>query len=468
MSTFKTRFAPSPSGFLHIGNVRTALFSALLARQHAGVFLLRIEDTDRERSAPAYTAALVEDLHWLGLVWQEGPYHQSERGDVYARYFAELEHKALAYPCFCTEQELKLERKAQLAAGRPPRYGGRCARLDQDSARHKLAAGMPASLRFRVPTATAIEFDDKVRGPQRFNSEDIGDFIIRRSDGTPAFFFSNAIDDALMGVSLVLRGEDHLTNTPRQILLLQALSLPVPVYGHIALVVGADGAPLSKRHGSRSVRELRDAGYFPIAVDNYLARLGHSYPEHTELMTLEALARHFALARVGQAPARYDDAQLLYWQRQAVLQASEEALWAWMGEAVHALVPAAQRQAFMDAIRTNVTFPEQALFWARIVFTDEWEIGDAAKAVVGASGAVFFDQAARALAHAGTDFQALAAALKAATGAKGKSLFQPLRAALTGELDGPEMARLLPLLGVDRARARLQRAARLPAAHNAD
>ena len=460
---FKTRFAPSPTGLLHLGNIRTALFNVLAAHARDGIFLLRIEDTDPERSRDEFTDALMRDLRWLSLAWQEGPevggahapYAQSQRGEIYANFARTLEQAGRAYPCFCTEQELKLSRKTQLASGRAPRYSGRCRGLSGDEVQARLQKGMPASLRFRVPANARVEFEDRVRGAQAFASDDIGDFIIRRSDGTPAFFFTNAIDDALMQVSLVVRGEDHLTNTPRQILLLQALNLPVPEYAHIALVVGPDGTPLSKRHGSRTVQELRESGFFPLAINNYLARVGHTYSDN-RFMTLAELAQGFDMARLGRAPARFDATQLLHWQREAILHASGDELWQWMGAEVHALVPADGRAAFIDTVRSNISAPEHALMWARIVFTDELDLSETARAVIQQAGRGFFTSALQLFDRHSTDFKALSDEIKTSTGAKGKALFQPLRAALTGELDGPEMARLLPLITAPRARQRLQ------------
>jgi glutamyl-tRNA synthetase len=461
----KTRFAPSPTGFLHLGNARVALFCALLARHTQGIFLLRIEDTDQGRSEHQYTEALQEDLLWMGLGWQEGPvvegaqgpYLQSERGEIYHRYFSQLEHDGLAYPCFCSEQELAITRKVQLAAGQAPRYPGTCAALTKDQIETRLAQGLRPTLRFRVRRGETVEFEDLVRGPQRFLSDDIGDFIIRRADGTPAFFFGNALDDALMGVTNVLRGEDHLSNTPRQILLLRALSLHIPEYGHLSLILGSDGTPLSKRHGSHSVRELRDAGYFPAALNNYLARLGHSY-DNNNFMTLSELAAEFHIGKIGRSPARFDDSQLHYWQQQAIAHAHTHELWEWMGPAVHELVSTAQRDEFIAAIRTNVFLPEHALLWARTLYSDplEWMLG--ARQVIAQAGKLFFERALTALEHHPNDFKSLADAIKQSLGVSGKALYQPLRAALTGELDGPEMARLLPLLGEERARKRLEAA----------
>ncbi|MFP5344859.1 MAG: glutamate--tRNA ligase [Gammaproteobacteria bacterium] len=462
----KTRFAPSPTGHIHMGNTRVALFSALYARHRRGLFLLRIEDTDLERSAARYIEALKEDLRWLGLAWQEGPeaggphgpYRQSERLDIYERYFNELRERDLAYPCFCSAQELALSRKAQLAGGRPPRYAGTCARLSEAEIQSRLEQGLRPTLRFRIPAGTAVEFEDLVRGPQRFSSGDIGDFIIRRADGTPAFFFSNAVDDALMGVTHVLRGEDHLSNTPRQMLLLQSLHLDVPRYAHLSMIVGPDGAPLSKRHGSRSVCELRESGYLPEAVNNYLARLGHHY-ESNELLSPEQLAAGFDLGHLGRSPVRFDNAQLQHWQQLALARADSDELWAWMGCKVHEKVPQAQRVAFVNAVRHNVTLPGHALLWAHILFDDHLELSQTAREAIAQAGREFFQQAAAAHEKHPDDFKALANEIKARTGKSGKALYQPLRAAVTGELDGPEMAHLLSLLGVRRVAQRLLAAA---------
>src|SRR5579863_2334513 len=307
-----TRFAPSPTGELHLGNARTALFNFLLARAQGGRFVLRIEDTDLERPQERHVAGLCAELEWLGLHWNEGPYRQSERGALYARYFGQLEQAGRVYPCFCTPLELDVARRSQLAAGRPPRYAGTCRELTAAQIERRRAEGRGASLRFRVPAGERLEFDDLVHGRQSFLSDDIGDFIVRREDGSPAFFFSNALDDALMQVTHVLRGEDHLSNTPRQRLLLEALALPVPQYGHVSLLIGADGAPLSKRHGATSVRALREAGYAADAVCNHLFRLGHSSSNNATL-NLEQMAQHFELKHLQRAPAHFDDAHLNHW-----------------------------------------------------------------------------------------------------------------------------------------------------------
>ncbi len=462
-ASIKTRFAPSPTGYLHLGNVRTALFNALLARRDGGIFLLRIEDTDRERSHADYTQALLEDLHWLGLDWQEGPavggpqapYAQALRTDIYQQYYRLLEEQERAYLCFCSPTELALTRKRQLASGQPPRYPGTCARLSAVERQARLARGVQPTLRFRITPGQVVQFDDLVRGPQRCASDDIGDFIIRRADGGAQFFFCNAVDDALMDVTHVLRGEDHLSNTPRQLLLLEALHLPAPQYGHIAMIVGSDGSPLSKRHGSRSVRDLRATGVFAGALNNYLARLGHTY-ERDAWMELEELATGFASERLGRSPARYDEAQLLYWQAEAVARADTAELGNWLGTALQAGVPPDRRGDFIDAVRPNIRLPQDAAVWAERLFGPAPAPDDAARAVIDQAGAAFFQQALAAYAAHGAAYQPLIDVLKAGAGVKGKALFMPLRAALTGVTHGPELARILALMPPELVRQRLQ------------
>ncbi len=449
----KTRFAPSPTGRLHLGNVRTALFNALYAAQQRGVFLLRIEDTDHARSDEPYIAALEEDLRWLGLDWQEGPeaeaphapYRQSERDAVYADYFHRLEAAGRVYPCFCTERELKLERKAQLSAGRPPRYSGRCACIAPEEATRRLQAGDEATLRFRVPEGETVAFDDLVRGAQGFATADIGDFIVRRASGSPAFFFSNAVDDAVMGVTHVLRGEDHLTNTPRQILLLQALDLNIPAYGHISMIVGDDGAPLSKRHGSSTLVDLREQGYLPAAINAYLARLGHHF-EDDALFDWDELVAGFDLQRLGKAPARFDEGQLRHWQRVAVDRCEIRELMDWLGRDNLNPIPRHDRVEFLETVRPNILFTADVHYWSEVVYGDLPPFSDAAQDALREATPGFYTKAAAAAAAGHNDLAGLSAVLKEQLGVKGRALFHPLRVALTGEAGGPELGRLMALM----------------------
>ena len=457
----KTRFAPSPTGYIHLGNARTALFSFLLAQSQNGQFLLRIEDSDTSRSLPHLAEQLQADLLWLGLPWQEGPgcsgsqgpYFQSKRQAIYQHYYDILHQLGRVYPCFCTPQNLLMMRKSQLAQGKPPRYTGVCRHLSESQRSEKKRLGEPASLRFQVPLNLAIRFDDIVKGQQLFHSADIGDFIIQRSDGSPAFFFCNAIDDALMQVSHVLRGEDHLTNTPRQIMLLQTLSLPIPTYGHLSLIVGEDLAPLSKRHGSFSLQALRDLGYLPEALQNYLARLGHTYV-NPDFMDSLSLAKNFSIERLGKASARYDVFQLNFWQKQALARCTNQQLLDWMDEKVKQLVPEDQLPEFIELVRYNVSFPSEALHWASSLFSTPLCLSAQAENFLTATEPDFW-LIALELIQEKADFKTFLQTLQQRLKLKGKALFAPLRMALTGRLDGPELGKVYTLLGFEKLRERI-------------
>jgi nondiscriminating glutamyl-tRNA synthetase len=459
-----TRFAPSPTGELHLGNARTALFNLLLARHAGGRFILRIEDTDTERSRESHTAALIADLRWLGIDWDagpdreddRGPYRQSLRGALYARYFALLEQRGQGYPCYCSALELELSRRAQRSAGRPPRYAGTCRELSAAERAAREAQGLKPTLRFRVPPNERVAFVDFVHGPQSFLTDDIGDFVIRRADGTAAFFFSNAIDDATMGVTQALRGEDHLTNTPRQLLILAALDLPAPAYGHVALIVGADGAPLSKRHGAVSVREYRERGYLPRALLNHLFRLGHSSARHG-LLSLEEMAAAFDPQHLGRAPARFDEQQLNVWQKDAVHHLGVEAARAWLAQVLPPGLEPRAAVAFVEALLPNLVLPEDARVWVDIVFGAPPLLEPAAEALVRSAGPGYFAAAAAAAAQDATNLPAIAGAVRAASGRKGAELYLPLRMALTGRAHGPELAPLLRAMPAGKARERLAR-----------
>ncbi|HKS93786.1 MAG TPA: glutamate--tRNA ligase family protein, partial [Gammaproteobacteria bacterium] len=322
--------------------------------------------------------------------------------------------------------------------------------------------GLKPALRFRVPDQGATEFDDLIRGAQRFAHRDIGDFVIRRADGSPAFFFSNALDDALMGVSQVLRGEDHLANTPRQLLILGALGLHAPRYGHLPLVLGAGSAPLSKREGGGSLRELRNEGILPEALVNYLARLGHVYARD-DFLSFAELARDFDVAHIGHAPAHFDHAQLEHWQREAIKHADSKRLWDWLASMpeLAALVPVERHADFIETVRGNLVRPAEARVWADVIFGELPELSEASRTAICSAGSAFFDAATRTLPEVRTGFAGFANAVSVATGARGRKLFMPLRVALTGLEHGPEMEKLWPLLTAARVRARLQRAAAL-------
>ncbi len=456
-----TRFAPSPTGAVHLGNARTALFSYLWARKTGGRFILRIEDTDVERSQHRYRDELIAELQWLHLTWDEGPdvggpagpYVQSERGAIYAALFEQLEAQGDAYPCYCRPEELEIARKLQRMAGRPPRYPGTCRALSTAARRERAASGLRPTLRFAVPSDRVVEFADLVHGPQRLQTNDIGDFIVRREDGTASFFFCNAVDDALMGVTHVLRGDDHLANTPRQLLVLDALGLRRPDYGHVGLLVGADGAPLSKRHGSTSVQEFRQRGFLAAALLNHLVRLGHT-GDVDRWLDLPEMPVHFRPEHLGKAPARFDEAQLLHWQKETIARLSPTEVGTWLG--------AGGDPRVAELLRHNVVLPKDAAPWLAVLRGDLPPLGEQERRILADAGSGFFATAAAAITESGADLPRLAKLVSARTGRRGAALYLPLRLALTGCAHGPELAPLLALIGADAARRRLESHAQDP------
>ena len=326
----RVRFAPSPTGQLHVGNARTALFNWLLAHGKDGTFVLRVEDTDAERSTRESEQSILEDLRWLGLEWDEGPdvggphgpYRQSERLHLYASYANELLAGNHAYYCFCLPDKLDADRQADLAAGQPPKYHGTCRSLSREEAESRIEAGERPVIRFRVPESEEVRFQDLVRGEVVFNTSVIGDPVIVRSDSRPQYNFAVVVDDALMEVTHVIRGEDHISNTPRQILLYQALGFTPPEFAHLSMVLGPDHTPLSKRHGATSVAEFRARGYLPEALVNYLALIGWSPrtdggsgENDAELLPVDEMARRFAIEDVGHSAGVFDIEKLAWMNR---------------------------------------------------------------------------------------------------------------------------------------------------------
>ncbi|WP_294461579.1 glutamate--tRNA ligase [uncultured Ruminobacter sp.] len=303
----KTRFAPSPTGYLHVGGARTALYSWLYARHNNGKFVLRIEDTDRERSTQPAIDAIIESMKWTGLNWDEGPYYQTKRFDRYNQVIDELLEKGLAYKCYCTKERMDEVREEQQRQGLKPRYDGHC--RDEDPSKH--SPDEPYCIRFKNPTSGKVGFEDQIRGYIEFDNAELDDLVIRRTDGTPTYNFCVVIDDWDMGITHVIRGEDHINNTPRQINIYKALGAPVPVFAHVSMILGDDGTKLSKRHGAVSVMQYRDDGYLPEALINYLVRLGWGHGNQ-EIFTMEEMIEYFSLEGISKSASAFNTEKLLW------------------------------------------------------------------------------------------------------------------------------------------------------------
>ncbi|MDF2384523.1 glutamate--tRNA ligase [Nostoc ellipsosporum NOK] len=437
--TVITRFAPSPTGTLHVGNIRTALHNWMFARGHGGRFLLRIDDTDGERSEERFVEAIRADLAWLGLV-PDGEERQSARFDRYEARFAELKAAGRVYPAYETAQELDLKRKVLLGRGLPPVYDRAALALaDADKAKFE-AQGIRPHWRFRLDHDAMIEWDDLVRGPQRFDPKTMSDPVVRRADGSWLYLLPSVIDDVDMSISHVVRGEDHVSNTATQLQMFAALGAAAPRFAHEALLTGAEGK-LSKRLGSLGIAHFRELGIEPQALIALLARLGTSDPVEP-LVDVAPLVASFDFARFGRAPARFDEEELAQLNARIVHQLGFDA--------VQDRLPAGMGAAGWEAIRPNLSTVAEAADWWRVV---EGPVA----ATIPEEDRAFLALAA-GLAE-GIDWSdpwpALTGALKQATGRKGRALFLPLRLALTGREHGPDMAALLPLIGKENALARL-------------
>ena len=463
--SLRVRFAPSPTGMLHVGNARTALFNWLLSRGRGGAFVLRIEDTDVERSTAASESSILRDLRWLGLDWDEGPdvggsygpYRQSERLESYRATARDFLASGRAYYCFCSPETLDADRKAALAAGSAPKYVGRCRTLARDEVALRRAHGEAAAIRFRVPESRDVTFQDEVRGDVTFSTDVIGDPVIVRSDGHPAYNFAVVVDDIAMAITHVIRGEDHISNTPRQVLLYEALGATPPTFAHLSLVLGPDHAPLSKRHGATSVSEFRDRGYLPEALVNYLALLGWSPGENIELMAMQQMAPRFDLRSVSHSAAVFDVPKLAwmnrhymkempvdrladlarpYFERAVILQPSNDSSRALHETLLSIGVGSVDRLEEMpDRVRTIVEWDE-----ARAAELTKAE-PEGARVV-----AAFADAVRDAGPLTRESFRACAAQARSVVGLKGRALFHPIRVALTGADSGPELDLIVPAI----------------------
>ncbi|MBW7454854.1 glutamate--tRNA ligase [Paenibacillus sepulcri] len=476
----RVRYAPSPTGHLHIGNARTALFNYLFARSLGGKFIIRIEDTDLKRNIEGGEESQLTYLKWLGIDWDEsvdvgggyGPYRQTERLDIYREYWHDLIAKGLAYKCYCTEEELEAEREEQTARGEMPRYSGKHRDLTEEQRQSFEAEGRVPSIRFRVPEGRTMTFSDIVKGEISFESDGIGDFVIVKKDGVPTYNFAVALDDHLMAISHVLRGEDHISNTPRQLLIYEAFGWTPPVFGHMTLIVNEQRKKLSKRDESiiQFIEQYDKLGYLPEAMFNFITLLGWSPEGEQEIFTRDELIEAFDPARLSKSPAFFDTAKLS-WMNNEYLKKTE------LTRVVDLCLPHLQ-----NAGRLPEVLDESGREWASdliglyqdklhcaadivpltsLFFEDEMNDEEEAKLVLAEEQvpAVLQGFAGQLASIESLDADGIKAAIKAvqqATGFKGKQLFMPIRAALTGQTHGPDLNRTIALLGKVKVEKRLR------------
>ncbi len=470
MSKVRVRFAPSPTGYVHVGNARTALFNWLFARHHGGALVLRIEDTDAERSKQEYEEQLMRDLRWFGLDWDEGPdaggpfgpYRQSERREIYAQYAQKLIAQGDAYYCFCSAEQLEAERQEEMKAGRQPRYSGRCRKLTAEEISRRQSAGEPAAVRLKI-VESSFFWNDRVHGPTTIASEVIGDPILVRSEGLPAYNYAVVIDDHLMEITHVIRGDDHISNTPRQLAVYRALGWEPPEFAHLSTILGADRTRLSKRHGATSMESFREMGILPEALRNYLALLGWSPADgKTEILSPEELVAQFSLDHITKSPAVFDNDKLCWLNRHYMKQCAPGRLAELAAPFLQAAgyVPEptgpevlAWIERVLDAVLKNISLLSQLPETTRIIFefnaqqavaTPEFQellANPDALAVLKA----FVPKVLAESALTYERFREITKAVQKETGRKGKDLFHPIRMALTGAGSGPELEKLIPL-----------------------
>ena len=473
--SIRVRFAPSPTGFIHVGNVRTALFNRLLAGRNKGTFILRVEDTDAERSELKYEKQLMEDLRWLGLDWNEGieiggdygPYRQTDRYDLYQKYAQRLLEEDKAYLCFCTEEALEATRQEQLARRETTVYSGKCRRLTRHEIASKLSEGIPCTLRLRVRPGMA-GFDDLVFGRIDIETNQISDPVLLRGDGSPTYNFCCVVDDALMKITHVIRGDGHLSNTHRQILIYEALGVDPPLFAHLSTILGPDGQKLSKRHGATSIEEFRRQGYLPEALVNYLALLGWSpVTDGQEIMSLDEISAQFDLDRVVKSPAIFDTAKLNWMNRTYIgrtpgadLVKTAKPYFVDAGLFPADFSSASETEAaeadawlseVIDLVKTRVDRLDQLPAETGIIYGlagDSSDIDEAVRELLSAPEArAVADAFARLVEEkeilTSESYREIVGQVKAATKQKGRNLYHPIRAALTGRDSGPDLEKLI-------------------------
>lgn len=479
-SSIRVRYAPSPTGHLHIGGARTALFDYLMARKYNGQFIIRFEDTDQTRHVESGVANQLDGLKWLGLDWDEsvdvggpyGPYRQMERLDLYKPYVDQLLSQGNAYGCYCSEEDLEKERAEQEAQGEMPRYSGRCRHLTAEQKAAFEAEGRKPSIRFAVPADKIIAFKDRVREDVEFESNGIGDFIIVRPDGIPTYNFAVILDDHMMKITLVIRGEEHLSNTPRQIMMYEALGLPIPEFAHLSLILNQDRKKMSKRDESivQFIQQYEDLGYLPEALLNFIALLGWSPKGEEEIFTKEELIEQFDLDRVSKSGAVFD-MEKLNWMNNHYLKKTD------LSRVVSLALPHLQKAGHfgseltaeeMDWVTNLVGLNQERMRYAAeivelsaLFFKETPEVEEEAAAILAEEHvpvvlASFLKQVQAAEEYTVDGMKGLLKNVQTETGYKGKQLFMSIRAALTGQVHGPDLNMSLYLLGRDKVSSRLQ------------
>lgn len=484
MAKMKVRFAPSPTGPFHIGGARSALFNWLLARKEGGTFLLRIEDTDLARSTRESEENIKAALKWLGMDWDEGidvggehgPYRQTERLDIYNEVTQRLLDEDKAYRCYCTEEELEAVRQEQLERGETPKYNGHCSHLTEEQIAEYEKEGRKHTVRLRVPLNQTIAFDDMVRGHVSFESNGVGDFVIVKSDGIPVYNYAVVIDDHTMEVTHVIRAEEHLSNTPRQIAIYNALGWEVPTFGHISLILGKDYKKMSKRHGATSVDQYRQLGYLPEAIDNFLALLGWAPDGEQELFTQEELIQNFSMDRVAKNPAVFDIDKLNWINFNYMKNLSDEELYELclphLQEAGYASenpdeAEKAKLIMLCVCLKDHISFGAQIKEEAKLIFEDmeapDAEHAEEIKAVLAEESCPtvlnVFRAAVADLDEITPDVvKATIKGIMKETKLKGKFVFMPIRIATTGQMHGPDLNYIITLFGKEKTLARLDAA----------
>ena len=460
MSDLRVRFAPSPTGFLHVGGARTALFNWLLARNQGGTFILRIEDTDVERSTQESVDAILEGMKWLGLDWDEGPFFQSDYFPLYKDYVQKLVADGKAYKCYCTAEELDAKRNLAMAEGRKPKYDGTCRdRAEQPD-------GQPYVIRFRAPQGGVTSFDDLIKGTITFPNEELDDLIIQRTDGTPTYNFCVVIDDATMHITTVIRGDDHVNNTPRQVQLYEALGFPVPQFAHVPMILGADKARLSKRHGATSVISYRDMGYLPEALLNYLVRLGWSHGDD-EIFSLEEMVQKFDISNVGRSASVFNTEKLNWLNAHYIKNGNPERLASLLlphlssrevstlnGPDLVAVVKTLQERA-----QTLEEMADRALFYYTApVAYDDAALAKFDKELLLAVFAAVLEKLSLSTADDITAIDALFKEICSENSWKMGQVGQPVRIALSGGTHAPGIGEIVVALGVDETTRRIRAA----------